>query len=361
MNYQDITVLCLWNPWKGGYQCFDVFNQEIISALDQMHVHYLTAHTPEEAVRLYQTNRIDFSFCIGQYCFFYNNIPLYDYFHVVNYEWVIDNPFKYSENTVSPYHRLIMIDDEFHLMPGFDRADYLTLSLGIPEESYSKTAERIPAVLVPWKIKKLSVLESNIAQSDMREQLFDFIDHFDYDASYIRALTAYFRTHEIADQISFFMLSNDYIRLKKRIDMLSAIRNYPIVIASDEKIEELNNANISYVPKGNFLTTLALQKQYRYVLNNNPNYDMCLHDRVGHAVSNGAAVVSDRSSLLKKLDFPLTVPHSQFSELDQILYAADDSAAEIAAVQDACTKEFRMKRTMEKLIQHYQLWTDKTY
>lgn len=361
MNYQDITILCLWNPWKGGYQCFDFFNQEILTALDKMNVHYLVARTPEEAIRLYKENRIDFSFCIGQYCFFHNGEALYDIFRVVNYEWVIDNPFKYSENTASPYHRLVMIDDEFHLMPGFAREDYMTLSLGIPEVQYQATQKRIQAVLVPWKIKKISVLENNIEQSEMCSQLFDFINHYDYDSSYIRALTAYFSKHEVADQISFFMLSNDYIRLKKRLDMLNAIQKYPIVIAADEKIEGLSGSNISYVPKGNFMTTLTLQQRYRYVLNNNPNYDVCLHDRVGHAISNGAVVVSDRNRLMRELNFPMTLPHSDFSKLDEMLFSSDNSAPEIAAVQNSCTKDYRMKRTMEKMIQHYLLWADKTY
>lgn len=358
MQIEYITVLCLRNNWNGGYQCFDVFYQDIYDSLEKMNIKYFVADSYEEAENILKNNNVSFSICIGKYCFVKDGIPLYDKYRIVNYEWIIDNPFKYSENLNTPYNRLVMIDDEFKLMPGFQRKDYPAFSLGIPEKQYDVKKYRKKAVLVPWKIKQRAFLERLIYESPMKNQIFDFIGGYDYDSSYIQYIVKYLNENEVDDDRIFFRLTNDYIRFIKRITMINSIKEYAVVIASDEKNDDINGSNVSYVPKGNFKTTLTLQKEYKYVLNNNPNYDMCIHDRVGHAVANGAIVVSDKSTLLKNLSFPLTVEFSKFRELDRILMECDNSKIDYALLQRECLKNYRMNITLEKMIQHYLKYRD---
>lgn len=353
MLIENVTILCLKNNWNGGYQCFDVFYQDIYDSLDKMKIKYFIANSYEDAERILQNNNISFSICIGKYCFIKDGIALYDKYRVVNYEWIIDNPYKYSENLNTPYNRLLMIDDEFRLMPEFQRKDYLTLSLGIPENQYDLKTERKKAVLVPWKIKQRTFLEKLIYESTMKNQIFDFIDGYDYESSYIQYFVNYLKTNDVVDDRIFFRLTNDYIRFIKRITMLNSIKEYAVVIASDEKNDDIKGNNVSYIPTGNFKTTLALQKEYKYVLNNNPNYDMCIHDRVGHAVANGAIVISDKSTLLKKLFFPLAVEFSRFNEIDRILFECDNSTTDYSLIQRECLKDYRMNNTLVKMIQHY--------
>jgi len=353
MKPEDVSVLCLRNPWDGGYQCFDVFYRDTISSFDRMRVNCCIASTYDEACKILSTKRIDFSLSIGKYQFYRDGLALYDRFKITNYEWIIDNPFKYSENTESEYNRLIMIDSEFKLMPGFDRPDYLTLPLGMPDEQYPSGNERKKGILVPWKLRDLSVLKRNIDDSPMSKDIWRFIDSFDNEKSFIRQFVPFLEECSIADDRMFFRLANDYIRMKKRINMLNSIKEYPLVLLSDQSFPFLKGKNISYLQTGDYMTTLSLQKKYKYVLNNNPNYDMCLHDRVSHACANGATVISDESTFLRQIGFPLTVRYSKFDEIDEMVLCADECGKDYGLQQRKCLEAYRMTNVLSELIMYH--------
>lgn len=353
MNYSDISILCLRNPWDGGYQCFDIFYNDIISSLRRMGVNYYITSNVDEACEILRRERIDFSISIGKYQFNRSGIALYDQFKIPNYEWIIDNPFKYSENTESEYNRLVMIDEEFLHMPGFGRADYLSLPLGMPDELFYSNDVRIKGILVPWKLRDLSNLKQMINDSPMHNEIWEFIDAFDFEKSFIKQFVSFLATHPIADDRIFFRLTNDYIRMTKRINMLRSIREYPLFLLSDQEYPFLHGKNITYLPTGDYVTTLSLQKKYKYVLNNNPNYDCCLHDRVSHACANGAIVISDESSFLYRIGFPLTVNYSRFHEIDEMVFLADESGTDYVLQQRNCLEEYRMTNVLCKLIHNH--------
>ncbi len=345
-----MNVLCLRNNFTGGYHAFKTFYDEILDGFEKLGVNVFVADSVTEAMKFYETESIDFSLNIGKYFFFLNDIPLYDVFKIVNYEWIIDNPLKYNADTKSIYNRLIMIDSEFLSIDGFYRSDYMVLPLGGPHFEYNEV-KRKNAVLVPWRIKSLSDLTIKIEESPFPNEILDFIHNYDYDSSYISFFNQYLNEcKSIKDRVLFFRLTNDYIRADKRIRMVNAIHDYPVVIVTDEHCKEIIGDNVSYLPTGDFLTTLDLQRQYRYVLNSNPNYYMSLHERVTHAIANGAVVVTDENALLTDINFPLRIKQSNLGALDELIHYADQNFVQLLNKQRNCVFEYRMENTLKKII-----------
>lgn len=351
------NILVLINTFNGGYQSFKIFYDEIIKGINTLGHEPIIVDNVADANRVCKNNKISFSINIGKYDYYINNQPLYDVYGLINYDWIIDNPIKYIKygiDTKSSYNRLIFIDKDFSLIEGFGRDDYLWIPLGGPIENINNEVCRKNAILVPWDLRtEIPQISDIIDSSIMHNVIWEFINSFNYDQSYIKQYNAFLENKPIEESDKFFLLTNKYIRTKKRIDIINSIRNWELVIPSDYQNSQLIGPNIRYIPTGNFAKTIQLQRQYKYILNSTPNYDYCVHERISYGSANGAIVITDSNSLLQENDFPMVFTYEHLSDIEFIIDESIGNEEEILFKQRECLKPYKMNQAILSILLNY--------
>lgn len=356
---KDIKILVLKNNFSGSFNSFSVLYEELMNGLENLGIKFYCANNVIDAKKVMDNENISFSICIGKYEFFYNEKPLYNIYKIVNYQWIIDNPLKYDLDSGSKYNRLIMIDREFLSLRGFNRYDYLILSHGMPEFRFEEKS-RENGILVPMKIMDMDELIERIRKSEEQKNVLSFLKSYEWDVSFIKQYNLFVETHEIKDEKLFFRLCNSYVRSKKRIDMINSVKCCKLYVLSDKRNKYLVGNNIEYLPATGFKDTIKLMQEYKYVLNSNPNFNQCLHERISYALANGAVVITEENLLLKDIDFPVRIKYSDFNRIDCMIN--DLSCSEdYNYLQRKCVEEFSIENQLQKLISHYNQFLGELY
>lgn len=349
---KKLNVLVLKNNWDGVYNAFDSFYRELCQGLKKNNINFSIANNLDEAKKMLQKTKFDFSIYIGVYDFIDAGIPLFEKYQLLNYQWVIDNPYVYKCLPKSKYNRLIMIDEDFYLSGDYFDKNGLVLSLGAPE-TYFNNKNKIDAILVPWRLKKFSDIKATAEKFGVKDELNDFIAKSNLKGSFHRQFNDYLKNNKILKTEELFRVANDYFRLYKRIQMLNSIKKHKLVITSDTPNEDLINDNITYIKPVNFDEIEKMQKQYKYVLNANPNYDNCLHDRVSHSVVNGAVVISDKTPFLEKIHFPLCFDFDNFKLIDECIDDIANKFDDVLSEQRKCIEKFSISNQIKKIVKNY--------
>lgn len=348
----SLTVLVLKNNWHGVYNAFETFYDELIDGLNVNKVNFFIANTLEEAKNYYETQEIAFSIYVGVYNFIDNGEPLYDKYKVLNYQWVIDNPYVYKCLPKSKYNRLIMIDEDFYLSGDYFDEKNLVLSLGAPEKFFDNK-NRINAILVPWRLKNYNDIREAAKKYGVYDELSDFLNKSNLKLSFHKQFNEYLANNKIENIEGLFRVANDYFRLYKRIELINSIKKHKLIITSETPNEDLKNNNVKYIKPLSFDKIQELQRQYKFVLNANPNYDNCLHDRISHAVANGAVVISDNTPFLKKIHFPSCFDFDDFNSIDDYIDKINKNINNVLTEQRRCIENFKISNQVRKIIENY--------
>lgn len=355
MKDTKLNVLCLINNFNGSHATFKVFYSNLIEAFEKSQCNVFVADNVQTAIDIINNYSISFCICIGEYSYFFNNKPIYDCFKILNYQWIIDNPYKYKIDRNSKYNRLVFIDGNFRYIENYDRNDFLCLSLGC-QNHFIRFDKKLKydAILAPLKLRDFKVIKSDIEKCTYKNLIYDFINKYDFSNEFIPCLNSYFRDREIKDfsqRKDIFKNINSYLRMKKRIDLINSIKDHKIFILSDFRPKEIVNSNVEWMDDSKFDETLKLFQKFRFVLNVNPNYDDCLHERISYSVANGSIIITDSNKLLTKLKFPLSFTHDNFNEIDGVLSCIDDN--QIFDQQAKIIREFSMYKQAKIIISNF--------
>lgn len=350
-----MKVLILKDKYAGAYDSFPVFFENLLSAFKKCGIEAILSDKIENIIKIIEKNDIDFTINIGQYNFFSNGIELYKKYPIINYQWIIDNPLRYPNvDFKSSRNRLINIDKSFELFEGKIRTDYLNLPLVFPEVE-TIDENRINAVFAPIKIKSLNEFELKIYRSSNRTIIEDLINDYNFDDSLSEKIAIMFQLHpEIENKFEIFEIINGYFRVRKRIKLISSIKKHPVIVASQKPCELKFEDNISFMDPLNYAEIQQYQKKYTFLLNCNPNYDLCLHDRVSYGIAKGSIIISDKNILLNKLNMPLCVCYSEVKKLDELLDYAILNRSDILRKQRSCIEQYKYQKIVDIIIDNYR-------
>ncbi len=353
-----MNVLILKDNYKGVYNSFDEFYKVIIDMFINNHIHIFIANTIDEAIYCLTNKRINFTLNIGQYHFYKDQKPLYDLYEVINYQWIIDNPLRYDNcDYYSKYNRMIFIDNSFKLFIQNNRSDYLTLP--IPFKTQTRRCQnKIDAIFAPIKIKSKSFFENLIDKSKEKELILDFLDKYDFDSSFGEFYCNYRETHQIINEKEFFEIVNGYIRIQKRLKSISSIKKHMVIIASNNPDNLIFSKNVVFINPLNYNKIISTSKKYKYILNCNPNFDYCIHDRVSYSIMEGTIVISDANKLLKEIDMPLLYNYSE-TNIDDIIDSITDYDL-LLSKQVFALSNFSSSIICSKIIENYNRFNFKS-
>lgn len=322
-----ITILGLNNNFYGSYSSNQVFFSELMEAFMEYGVRVVTANTLEEAVYLYETENISFSIGFSKYKYFLDGKPLYEIYQKMNYQWISDNPLKMNLDVDSKWMKYIFIDYEYHMMLKHDSPNkYLFRPLGFLERNLKDCHEKNGRVIIPCKIRNLNDIYRKISESKDSVLMKRFLEQYDRDSSYVRLLSDFFAQEQVYDEEGFFRLTNEYIRVEKRIWVIEHIYDLPVNVLSDNCGNIIKNPNVSFLPTVSYEKIGALINEYSFVINVDPNYHSCIHDRFIKAVSSGSVCITNRNELTEKIT-PYTY---MFREDNSLMNAIKDAENESA-------------------------------
>ena len=324
---EQVTILGLNNNFFGSYSSNQVFFDELMESFVGHGLRVVTATTLEEAVNLYENEDISFSISFSKYKYFLDGIPLYEIYHKTNYQWVSDNPLKMDLDVNSKWMKYIFIDDEYPLMLERNTPNkYLFRPLGFLERNLMDVNRKNGRVIIPCKIRNLNDVYRKIVESKEAILMKKFLEQYDRDSSYIQSLSCFFAQNNICDKEKFFRLTNEYTRIEKRIWAIEHVYDLPVDVLSDDYGNNIKNSNVGFIPTVPYERIGRLMNEYSYVINVDPNYHSCIHDRFIKAVSSGSVCITNRNKLTAKIT-PYTY---NFCEENSIMNAIEKAEKEVA-------------------------------
>ena len=353
---EKLNVLLLKDKYNGAYNSFEQFYENIEYMFQKNGDSVFVAYSVQEAYKLIRDKKISFTINVGQYNFLLNGKPLYDILKVMNYQWIIDNPLRYPKlDYISAYNRFIMIDLRFcDYIAGISKK---SINLPIPFFYVGSSNTKIDAIFAPLKIKEKSQVLANILDEKELILVNDFITHYNYNESFHANFSEFIKNNEIENLSHFFEMTNGYIRVEKRIRLLNSIRNKRIIVASNRPNDVTFNDNIIFIDPLDYTEVMNEIGKYKYVLNCNPNFDYCLHDRISYSICRDTVIISDKNELLDELDFPLSFQYDKFFEIDYILdNISIGEYYRILEKQKQCIAKYSMENIVEKIIEDFSLY-----
>ena len=296
-----MCVLALNNNFWGSYQSNQVYFVELVDTMRKLVKKVYTANDVFEAQKIIEHNHVDFSISFGKYFYNVNDIPLYEKYNLLHYQWVSDNPLKMNIDHQSKNIRYIFIDEEFYEIAKPLKIQPLVIPLGYPNCEKNDVTEKIDAVLMPTKIRNIKKICDVINSEAERELLWGFIESYQINTSFIHAFMKFLDRYSVSSPEHFFRITNEYFRVKKRLEVVNSIEAKHIhILGKDYGNDFKHKQNITYIKPLNFTQTLKMMSAYRYVINVDPNYYFSVHDRFIRTIVNNSVCLTNINGIWSK-------------------------------------------------------------
>ena len=352
------SILILNNNFYGSYCSNQYFYNEICRSLEILGKRYTIVNSIKDAIKVFENDDVSFSLCLGKYEYYVDSIPLYDKYGVLNYQWISDDPMKFNIDHNSKLIRYIFIDHQFPQMAGRLMHQPLILPLGyLPEKEQSADTQKVNGILFPGQIRCLNSIEVEIEHSGIKNEIIDFLDAYDLDSSYITAYRITEKKISESYKREFFRLTNSYTRTLKRLKAVDSISSMPVFIAGDKTDNYYGNADVRFIGKYDYSQIETVMNSYRYLLNVDPNYHSCIHERVSRGINAGALVFSNESETVNRMKgFPCVYRFDGTLTINSILSNNDFCFSEIFKQERYFIRDTSWIRSLERIINDYRIY-----
>ena len=343
-----MNLLLLHNAFSGAHGSFPVFEKEMEVALRHLGHRVLRASSFDEMERIASDVPITCSFGIGQYGWTdAEGIPAYDALGIPHMQWLLDHPRKLRIDGTSSLIQYVVIDKTFAASMHV-RNPVVPMPLGLPENGWRNPASnRKNAVFFPGQVRDVSQLRRELWRTDAEagRTADAYLRHMD-DHSFFHVFASY------ESQPVVWRLANSYIRAARRVLVLRAIHAKPVVILG--RVDDASLMSLSCLGAADYETVLETMETYRYVLNVDPNFPACLHDRLLRAIQKGCRVITPATTIVQET-FGASVLGYRFDYLHDIdvLLEKEREAERSAAVRQAQerAKTFQWERELAFLLE----------
>jgi hypothetical protein len=348
-----LVVLVLNNNFHGSYGSNQVFFSELVQNLKEMGIITHTASSIIEAVKIYKNHKIDFSISFGKYIYYKDNYRLYDLFKVPHFQWVSDNPLKMNMDENSKFITYIFIDDEFEYCSPNIYNPPLIKPLGFTKvNDYNLTSiQKKQALLMPCKIRSLEELNHKIKSHKDHELIKKFINGYDFDTSFIMHLKNFRKDYQVNED--FFRIVNEYIRVKKRIDIVNAINIMDVFIVGEDTGNFKEKTNVFFINPVDYNKISNLMSQYKIVINVDPNYHSCVHGRFIRSVQSNTLCLTNSSNVFHKSE-KYVYSFKSLKDVDNQLSFLNNEYDDILAKQKKMISNYDWKSSINDIIKYFE-------
>jgi len=348
----SVDILVLNNNFHGSYNSNQIFFQNLVSAFKNNGNIVWKADTVEDAISIYKKKKIDFSISFSKYIYYEKNIALYDKFQKNHYQWVSDYPPKMNIDIKSEFIHYIFIDYEYiYLCPNILNKPII-LPLGYTKnDSINYNMNKKKAILFPCKVRSFAKIKTKIENSAFRETYYEFIKSYKLDDSFTIFYSNFIKRHLNCDCESFFRTINEYYRILKRMMVIENIEKYEIYICDDKNDNFPSKKNIHYIGKVNYKEINKYMNNFMIVINVDPNYHACIHDRFIKSVNSGSVCLTNANMLINSKEY--TYSFDKISLIDNIIDYISVNNKEIYLQQKDLIKRYSWKKSCKSIIEDF--------
>lgn len=353
-----IAVLGLNNNFYGSYSSNQVYFEELIQAFQLIGVKVFTASTIEEAIETYESINISFSFSFSKYQYYSNGIPLYEKYGILNYQWISDNPLKMGLDLESSWIKYIFIDREYPLVLHKSvKNGFMFRPLGFLRKNIKNKSYGNGRILFPCKVRNLNEIYEKINHSPYGVLIKKFLERYDRSESFIKELVDYFRDENISelnDREIIFRMANEFTRMEKRLWVLDRLMDIPVDVLSDDCKNNIKNPDVHFIQPQPYSILPEIINKYSYVVNVDPNYNDCIHDRFLRAISSGSICITNTNKWTSSISKVTYSFDDENSVMEAIVYAGKDLVYE---EQLAAVLEYSWEKSASLILHDYQRGT----
>lgn len=253
--------------------------------------------------------------------------------------------------------KVYFIDEEYPYILNEKYANEpLFLPLGFLTENVLERKYKKEAILMPCKIRNICEIEEKINESSYEFEIKQFLDRYQDDESFIISLKKYFESENISDQyirIAIFRLANEYTRIRKRLFAINSIKDFDLYVLGVDYNNITSNKNVHFLEPIDYCRVADIMNEYKYVLNVDPNYNACVHDRFIKAVSSGSLCLTNQNKIMKKTN-PYTYSFSSKESIVQLISKVEQNHVDIYNSQLKYIEHFSWERSAERIIENYK-------
>jgi len=343
-----MRILVLGNNFNGAYGSLKCFSEEMAKAFSKIGCETFLTYTVNEAVKIINSNTIDFSIGIGKYSFFCDGVPLYELFQVRHYQWIIDNPKKISIDVKSKFVKYILIDKLFSECISNTANAFMFLPLGVPDKSDHNIVDQTKeeGVVFAGQIRDSNRLYEMIKGHKYSDSIIEAVDGIVSDLDYPFILGLKRITCDMPEECieDVFSLSNSFVRAYKREKTLGAINEYPVAIVGEVESDKLvEKKNVKLFGKKGYYEAISIIKKYSFCINIEPNFNAGFHDRIIRAIQNGGLLITNDGTIQRDI-FGDKLLYFKYSSLEdiccQILNISPEQIAQKTAAGAEIVDEF---------------------
>lgn len=357
---EKLNILVFNNNFIGSYGSNQVFYKELCQAIESHGHHLYCANSFAEGEDIIHSVNIDFSIAFGQYKVQKDNINFYDKYSLPHFQWISDNPHKMNIDPNSPYIHYIFIDDEFPFNVRGLCNRPLFLPLGYVKRTTTRTFNNPTkdAILLPAQIRDIESINDEIINSPYRDLIQKFLDEVDYDSSYILQLNEFakhhFKTGEYPKE--FFSLTNSFLRTQKRILVVSSIVGKKVVVAGRRpNFKFPDSCEIEFLGEIEYENIEKLMSEYKYVLNVDPNYHSCFHDRFIRCISAGSVcITNENKKISERTGFSACYRFSELNSFSLLLKKLQDNYDVVRQEQQKFIRGLDWSNSILHIIHHFR-------
>ena len=350
-----MNILCLNNNFYGSYESSQVFHRELATAFRNIGANVFEVQDLETAEKLCRQVALNFSISFGKY-FYKADDFLYNKYRLPHYQWVSDNPLKMNLDTRSHFITYIFIDEEYIDMIPSPANKCLILPLGFSEENFLPFNAKSTGILIPCKIRNLNALWQNIKDSRVYHFVKDFLFDYNLDDSYIAALSEFLRQKELQGTETanwIFRLSNEFLRIQKRLTVINSLSDFNIYVVSDDCQNPLHNpGRVKFLPLIKYSHLIEAMRNFRFIINIDPNYHACIHDRFVRSVGSGCVCLTNKNLVMQRWN-EHTYTFDGEQDINTLIHQVAADIERVFANQFNCIKKFTWEKSAEKIIANY--------
>lgn len=352
---EKLNILCLNNNFYGSYESSQIFHVELAAAFRNIGAKVFEAADWQSAENICKVAPLNFSVSFGKY-FYATDDFFYNKYKIPHYQWVSDNPLKMNLDTTSGLITYIFIDEEYVKMLSSLANECLILPLGFLEKNFQPFDKKRRGILFPCKIRNLKSVWRDIQESSVAKLVKDFLFDYELDDSYISSLSRFFEQKEIicpATRILIFRLSNEFLRVKKRLTILNSLSDYSIYVAGEDYQNVLRRpSNVTFLPPIKYANLVEVMKSFRFVVNVDPNYHACIHDRFVRAVGAGCVCLTNQNFVMQRWNAN-TYTFDDKSDINDLIQKVSGDVEGNFFRQLNCIKKFSWEESAKKIVAQY--------
>ena len=129
--------------------------------------------------------------------------------------------------------------------------------------------------------------------------------------------------------------------------------DFNIYVVSDDCQNPLHNpGRVKFLPLIKYSHLIEAMRNFRFIINIDPNYHACIHDRFVRSVGSGCVCLTNKNLVMQRWN-EHTYTFDGEQDINTLIHQVAADIERVFANQFNCIKKFTWEKSAEKIIANY--------